>query len=650
MSSQERIAQIDAELAKLEGTEKKTSKSAPLEMDPAVENIINVAFPFALSPTAIKGAVHVARKAAKGIKNFLTPDKLSRLKHNPELKKKVIEKIAQEARPAKYGNVPNQVAGEKVLKSAKNYKEKSEKTFGNLFGRAKTHLDKHITGEKKGNRFVDSTDAEMFAINKMLALESPTLQAEFIKGPLGKQLQKFMKVKREGRKLTVGEAEQIRRDIGDINSTAGAIGTGSQGELRKVSGLLKKEIANKYKEAGRPAERAWERSHKHYTLHKEKNVPKTNEMLKHQHEPEAAFAHSVKGLGAGASNLRHTGQYLSPKDKKVYFKGVVFDLGKKADNWDATTFYKNFGELPSKNKKLILSSIGKKEASRLKALEQQLKTMDSLGGKKSGLDIAGEFAPNGIKKWKTPIKTLRQNNYLKPEQVSAVTSALKKKSNPTIISQKPNRSFDARMIPGLFSDHKKEYDVNDRIAEIDRKIAELEGTHYHAEGDVVKPGTRDPYDSDKDDPDSGPDEDYAIVGHKNYGRFAINHIMTDRGEPLQRRVVERGNRRVQNERVSANTVMAMTPKWRNRLFREFKKPEFQQEFFHNQNAETKRPIKMKVLRTNNFGNYPPYEDKGRLPMVVSAGKKHHFDFTHPFTATVNTPLIIHHLDHVRPKF
>jgi len=472
---QQEIARIDAEIAKLEGGGK-SSKGTSLEMDPAIENIVNVAFPFALSPAAIKAAAKLAKKAAHKIKDFVTPDKLSRLKHNPELKKKVIEELAETARPARFGNVPNQVAGEKAIKSAENYKKKQESTFNNVFERAKEYLNKHITGPNRGNRFIDSTEAEMFAINKLLKLESPTLQVEFMKGPLGKQLQKLLKVKREGRKLTIDEAEHMRREIGNLNSTAGAIGTGSQGELRGLSGHLKKEILGKYAEAGPQAARHISRANKHYTLHKEKNVPKVNKTLELKHEPEEAFSHSIKGINKGASNLKHTLQYLKGKDKRTYAKGIIFELGKKGDEWSPTNYYKNYSEIPSGNKKILMSSIGEKEAARLKALEQELKTMDALGGRKSGLEIAGEFAPYGIKKWMHPIKAARQNNYLTPKNVSEVTEAVKRKAHPSPVKASKDKSnaWDTRIVPGLISGLNNAK-THDELEDIERQIAELEG-------------------------------------------------------------------------------------------------------------------------------------------------------------------------------
>lgn len=420
------------------------------DLSKTVRNIASVMTPFGVIRGASQIGNIVKEKAAATAKRISDNSKISRLQRNPTLKKKVLEKLSNEAGAQKFGSVPNQEAGKLAIKSGENYKDKAEKAFEGIFGRSKSHLEKHTAGKSNPNRLINPDKAIDFGKKQLDSLESSTLRREWLDSAPGQQYQQLVKLKSAMGGVPIGDAEHLRRAIGNKTSKAGAMGNLEQGELRHMSGLLKGEIGQKYKEAGNQAYRHWERSHKHYTLHKKNNAPKTNEILKLSHEPEAAFAHATKDIKTGASNLKHTSQYLKGKEREDFHRGVVFDLGKKADKWDAAAFHKNFAELPAKNKRLILDKMSQEDRKNIWALRKRLKTMNLHEGKKSAADIGQEFLPHWAKRLVTePIKTLRHNNYLKPEHVSRTTEALKRKAHPS--KNHEGTKLDYKTIPGLTS-------------------------------------------------------------------------------------------------------------------------------------------------------------------------------------------------------
>lgn len=542
------------------------------------------------------------------LKTMAENDKLARLRHNPALKKKVLEQLGKEAGARKIEGVTNANAGDIEIKSAKNYKNKSEKVFGRLFDKSQAQLDKHISGKDNLNRYLNTAAAEKFALDQLLSLESLTAKKKFLRTPTGKQLKEILAIKRDKGSVTVREAEQIRRDIGNLTSTAGATGTAEQGQLRKMSGLLKEEIGKKYHAAGPRVGANWERTNKHYKLHKDKNVPKQNAILDQIHEPTASFSGSTEALKTGSSKPKFVSQYAG-KDKDSYHRGMIFELGKKDNAFDPTTFHNNYRQLPDKQKSFLIKGLNPEDKKNMQRLTRQLRTVSGLENKIGLGEIASDFVPSKFKKLAHPLKTLKKNAHLSPGNVHDVTEIVKKRSTVkpyTPPTPKTKTSFDERT-QGVARTVARANARESNLTPAERleldEINNLLGEQHYMNGGQVG-HQDDPYESDGSDADTLSNESNSVLGNN----FIRNHILIDRGgDPRSRAVAIIRDRRKHNQNIKVNTVLFMTPKWKNRLLRDLKGNKVQNQLNIPtsggcRNGMTDRPIKIKVVKTIFQGN------------------------------------------------
>jgi len=364
--------------------------------------------------TASLGVPLALSGLGKAAKRVITTPHMTKIRNSPELSDELSNLIKKQTRPHQ---VNSEQAGKLAIESSKNYKKKADE----VFGRAYEHVEKYLGKLPAEQQKINIENARNFGVEHLVSL-TPELQKDYLKSAPGKVL-KLLSRRNE---VTPKQAQYLRKKIGNELSKASEIGTEEQGQLKTMLGLLIEDIGKKYKEVSPQAYRDWKHVNKHYGLHREKNVPIVNKILKEEHTPIKAFEESIKDIEKGAKPSRLVSGFLHGKQKQQYHQGIASELGKNGIYFDPKAFNKSFEQIPAKDKGYILRYLGKEAQRDLINASRETKTLQTIRKGKKDKEISipitsGQKALHYLKKVTT-------DRNLSPKYIDEAYKELQKKT------------------------------------------------------------------------------------------------------------------------------------------------------------------------------------------------------------------------------
>jgi hypothetical protein len=365
---------------------------------------------------------------------------LSRIKSNPYIKQKTIEKIGEHAGSHDLSKVTNEQMGRLAQKASHGYNKRSQENFQKLFGRSKSLVNKYTENHTNENRFIPTSDTIKHFIDKYNELGSPALKQQYLQSPIGKQVGLLLGVKGKdrikqfdevlsnndimnGAVTPIKDADRIKRLTGNLLSKKETIGSEDEKELSSLYGKLTNDIEKFHEKISPRALRLHKAAKKQYKLHQEKNVPHVNAITAHKHAPAAAAHESIKDLHLDANPTRFVSENLKGKHREKYHKGIAFELGKKGNIWDPIEFEKNISELPATTQKLVIGGLSNHQQSLLNESNQLVRSLKTLENKSHAWN---EILPKFVKIPKKIYSDVTSEMKKSPSQIEKGYQALKR--------------------------------------------------------------------------------------------------------------------------------------------------------------------------------------------------------------------------------
>lgn len=298
--------------------------------------------------------------------------------------------------------VPISGAGEIVQKGAKAYNDKAKTIANKLYDKAWSNID------SKAKVPLNNT---LTAIDEALTAITPQAREILQKSTSGKSLiQLENAIKANGGSLPVSDLKKVyRKDIDDLISSWGQIGTSEQGVLKNIRNALDAETKQFVIASNPSSAKDFAKADKFWGNFSERNKKLANK-ISSQNDPIQSFNESFSALKKGdAGKAKVLFQRLPKDDKATLSSTYINELGRSANGeFSADKWAREYTKLRPESQKVLTEGLPKESSNKLNSIAEALQYSKISKGQAnhSGTAYTGILLGTGAGLLHSPIQTI----------------------------------------------------------------------------------------------------------------------------------------------------------------------------------------------------------------------------------------------------